>query len=261
MYERIPDKGLQLAGTRLYESSVSYWGLHNIALMEMFGWLRVKRDQPQPDKGWMIAALHQTAFGDALLHLLRQTFSIETLLLKKEAEEEQGVPGDLVFDAYQEMLQPYFPAWQRSLTLVAESKFREGVFVFKVALAKPWRRIAIPAQLTLDDLSYAILKAFDFDDDHLHCFEYKNRFGLTTRVNHPYTEEPPFTSEVRIGDVPLAPGTAIEYTFDFGDNWKFEVLLEEIKPPDRKLKVPAVLASHGQAPQQYPNWDEEEEND
>ena len=32
-------------------------------------------------------------------------------------------------------------------------------------------------------LSGAIQDAFDFDDDHLHCFTYPDRFGLSVSVN------------------------------------------------------------------------------
>ena len=117
------------------------------------------------------------------------------------------------------------------------------------------RRIAIPAALTLSDLASEILGAFDFDHDHLHCFEYKDRFGLIARVNHPYMDESPFTDEVKVGEVQLQPGEAMRYVFDFGDNWQFKVELESIDPPNRAMKHPEVIESHGKAPQQYRDWD------
>ncbi len=44
--------------------------------------------------------------------------------------------------------------------------------------------------------------------------------------------------------------------FDFGDNWEFNVLLERIDPVDLNLKKPKVLEKKGEAPEQYPMWDE-----
>ncbi len=44
--------------------------------------------------------------------------------------------------------------------------------------------------------------------------------------------------------------------YDFGDNWKFEVVLERIEPVNPKIRAPKVMESHGEAPEQYPSWDE-----
>ena len=106
-------------------------------------------------------------------------------------------------------------------------------------------------------LSSSILDAFDFDHDHLYEFTYKNRTVILNRINYPYTDEPPFTDEVLIGDLALKPGTVITYLFDFGDNWKFDVKLERIDPVDHEMKKPVILPSHGSAPEQYSTWDEE----
>ncbi|NJM27384.1 MAG: plasmid pRiA4b ORF-3 family protein [Pseudanabaena sp. RU_4_16] len=128
---------------------------------------------------------------------------------------------------------------------------------FKVSLAKAWRRIAIPTDLNLDFLSASILDAFDFDSDHLYKFSYKDRFGIKATVFHPYMEESPSTDEICIGDLPLKPGDSMIFHFDFGDDWKFQVLLEQIDPPNAKIKKPKMLESHGRAPKQYSSWDGE----
>jgi len=43
--------------------------------------------------------------------------------------------------------------------------------------------------------------------------------------------------------------------YDFGDNWQFDVKLERIDPPNKRMKKPRVLEKHGKAPEQYPRWD------
>jgi hypothetical protein len=43
------------------------------------------------------------------------------------------------------------------------------------------------------------------------------------------------------------------YLFDFGDNWEFQLLLEEIKPEVRIL-YGEMIGSQGKAPEQYPDW-------
>ncbi len=114
-----------------------------------------------------------------------------------------------------------------------------------------------PAKLDLDCLSDSILDAFDFDKDHLYQFRYKDRFGRSVQVSHPYCEESPSTTEVRVGELPLQPGDKMIFLFDFGDNWEFDVQLEEIQPPNAKIKKPKILKKYGEAPSQY--WNEEDD--
>jgi hypothetical protein len=148
------------------------------------------------------------------------------------------------------MLQPYFPEWQNNL-YVPEWAFRKGTHVFKVTLWEGlWRRIAIPADETLDELASTILDAVEFDHDHLYTFTYQNRFGVTEHINHHYMDEGPWTSEVLVGDTPLKIGQAMTFVFDFGDWWEFEVTLERVDP-DMAPKKPVVLEAEGEPPDQY----------
>jgi hypothetical protein len=63
--------------------------------------------------------------------------------------------------------------------------------------------------------------------------------------------------EVLVGDTPLKVGQAMTFVFDFGDWWEFEVVLERVDP-GMSLKKPVVLEAHGEPPDQYPGWDDEE---
>lgn len=231
-------------------------GLHHLALLEMFGFVRVTAGKPQPGKGWNVTGLELLPFGAALFHLIRNHYFAwagDGIFLREEEETES--PESLLA-----ALQPYFPTLKNPLLLPLPAK-REGVFVFKVSLGKIWRRIAIPSSLSLDDLSYAILDAVDFDNDHLYQFTYRNQLGRKVEVGHPYMEDILSSDEVCVGDLPLQVGEAMEYLFDFGDNWEFNVVLESIEPGKAKLKKPKLLESHGKAPEQYPNWDDDDESD
>lgn len=59
-------------------------------------------------------------------------------------------------------------------SLSPAQEFRDGLYFFKVSLASRyytsdmWRRIAIPANCSLDNLSDMILRSIDFDDAHLY---------------------------------------------------------------------------------------------
>jgi hypothetical protein len=237
-------------------------GLHNLALLDLFGFIKLKQGKPETAKGWRITEIEKTVYGNTLLSILIYS------LLVEESENLSPVSlwnfidrNDFIkYGKLQKVLQPYFPQWQNNLILNQE-KSPEGVYIFKVSLGKPWRQIAIPSHLDLDSLADIILDAFDFDRDHLYQFTCKQRTGAILNINHPYIEEKPFTNKFSVGELPLQKGGKMTFLFDFGDNWEFDLILEEIQAPDPKLKKPTILKSYGKAPEQYDyddQWDEEE---
>jgi hypothetical protein len=236
---------------------LTYGSLLNIALKEMFGLVHVVHGEPQQGTGWIISEVKPTEFGRALSQLISFGFPFQDpfdSLFEEDDEDDdsqRNTGGQIVFDTYRELLAPYFPEWQNSFTLSPDAKYRDGIFTFKVSLGKIWRRIAIPAGLTLLDLNDAIQHAFRFDNDHLHSFIYKDHFGKDVSVNHFLDDEPPYSNQIRIGDTPIRPGQRMNYIFDYGDYWEFEILLEAIEPPDPEMKSAKIIESQGKAPRQY----------
>lgn len=226
-------------------------GLYGVALLELFGCLSIVHGPPQEGEGWQMEQVTSIPPGTALFALLgKELFSDFDKMLELEETPLES------FGVLQPVVQPYFPAWQNNLSLPAHA-FRAGVHVFKVSLGRDlWRRIAIPGALPLEELADTIIGAFEFTSDHLYQFSYRNRFGVETHANHPYMDEGPWASEVRVGDVPLQEGQSMTYLYDFGDQWEFEVALEGVEPPDPTMKAPAIREARGQAPEQYPSWDE-----
>jgi hypothetical protein len=43
----------------------------------------------------------------------------------------------------------------------------------------------------------------------------------------------------------------MEFHYDFGAMWQFDVQLEEIKPAARKISKATIVASRGEAPPEY----------
>jgi hypothetical protein len=249
-FRRIPDGGLPVAGNAREEDMLKYFpGLHVLALLELFGLAWVEHGPPEAKKGWRIIRIHRTQLGDALLASLVRALS-DSMYMYQFPEG-----AEVTFGALQPIIQPFFPEWQNNLVLPA-SEFREGVYVFNVSLWEIWRRIAIPARLSLDDLAAAILNAYEFGFDHLWRFSYQTRFGWPMHVNHPYLDDGPWTSEELVGDLPLKPGGHMLFVYDFGDWWEFDVLLERVGPVDPDMREPVILESHGEAPEQYPSWEE-----
>ena len=216
--------------------------LYQLALMDLFGLMDVKRPS-QPVQPWRPAGVAHLPFGNAVFTLLAEHFYNPGALLSLDEDESQ--PAD--FGAWQPIFQPYFPEWRENLR-VASPEPRAGVFLFRVALGKARRLIAMPADATLDDLVSWVLSSVEFSSDHLYEFIYRDQRGRQVRVHHPYTGEAPSTDQVHVGELPLKPGQSMTLVYDFGDNWQFNVTLERIEPPGKKMKAPRIVESHGAAP-------------
>ncbi len=223
--------------------------LVTVALMELFGWLRLEFQAPAPGEGVKLAAIERLALGDAMVSIL--TAYHLSGAWPGYYDERLVEPG-----ALPPLFQPFFPEWQRTL-VPPEQPFRDATYTWRVSLGQAWRRIVAPAEATLDALAMTILDAFDFDDDHLYCFELIDRHGRSLRIACPYEEDATaFTGETALGDLPLPEGGTMTFHFDYGDDWRFSVKLEEVGPKSRRRR-PKVTAQGGQAPAQYAGEAEE----
>ena len=253
LMRQIPPEGWPISGNDDADGylldSPGRWG---IALMELFGLLSLEHGLPVKGKGWQIARAYRTPLGEAVFALLYGGLFSD---LGKVRELDEGLPTS--FGVLQPIFVPYVPAWQHNLE-APQWAFRDGVHLFRVSLWRGlWRLIAVPGDLPLDALAHAVVYAYEFQSDHLYQFSYRNRFGVNERICHPFLEERPSTDQVRVGDVPLQVGQTMVYLFDFGDQWEFDVTLERVDPPEASTRVPVVLDGRGDAPEQYPNWDQE----
>lgn len=253
-WTRIPDKGKTYKSFK--EQSFNYVPeLHNLALMKLFGLLHIESGKPEPGTGWRVKKIMRLPFGDAVMQIVMQTTLQHGMVW--ESEENPNIP----FGELQSSFKPYFPEWENNL-VVSGHEFRPGVYVFKVSLNGIWRRIAISADMNLAHLGGEILESVDFDSDHLDMFVYQNQIGRTVEVSHPYADGMLSTNEVKVGDLPLEEGNSMTYIFDFGDWWEFDVQLEQIQADNSRLGYAEIIESHGDAPKQYPDedeWDDDED--
>lgn len=62
-----------------------------------------------------------------------------------------------------------------------------------------------------------------------------------------------------LGSLNLRKGQNFLYLFDYGDEWRFNVKLHAINENgDPNAEYPKIVESVGTAPEQYPDWEEEE---
>ena len=223
--------------------------LVTVALVELFGWVRLEYDKPQEGEGPKIAKIERLDFGNAMIHVLNAHYlTYRFAVPDEETGQEIGV--------LHKLFQPYFPEWQRTLT-PPDWEFRGGTYTWRASVGQAWRRIEAPAEMSLDDLALAILDAFDFDVEHLYCFELRDARSRKLRIACPMENKADaFTDEVTLGDLPLPAGETMTFVYDYGDDWQFTVKLEHVAETEAKLAKPKVSAKGGQAPTQY-DWDED----
>lgn len=214
----------------------------SLALLELFGLMTVERGEPQAGESWCVTRVLHTPFGDELLDVIFQ--QIHLGLLTRNTPKAD-------FGAWQRILKPSFPMWNKNLKFI-EPEFRDGIYYFKVSLGTPWRRIAITGQSSLEDLADCIIRAYEFDGDHLYAFELVGRDGQKLLIESPNCHDgEAFADETAIGLLPLDEKQSMLFHYDFGASWRFKVVLEKIVPADTERAVPKIVESKGEAPPEY----------
>ncbi|MGI8947691.1 MAG: IS1096 element passenger TnpR family protein [Ornithinimicrobium sp.] len=93
-----------------------------------------------------------------------------------------------------------------------------------IAGARPpiWRRLVLPATMTLDELHLTLQLAFEWTDSHLHAFRPDRRDARGRRERNLADE-----SAIRVGELLTGAGDRLEYEYDFGDSWVHQIVVEE----------------------------------
>ena len=145
-------------------------------------------------------------------------------------------------------------------------------FILHVALkgaASIYRDIEIGASASLYRLAEAIVSAFGFDFDHAFGFyggapygakRAQPRYELFADVGEA-ERDVGSVKKTKIGEAFPAVGQSLVFLFDYGDEWLFQVKLKGTGTKVTKTRYPRVVASHGEAPEQYPEPEEEELED
>lgn len=135
--------------------------------------------------------------------------------------------------------------------------------------ASVYRDIEIEGSKSLYQLAAAITSAFGFDFDHAFGF-YSGLTPAAMMRTHPKYElftdmgEPTpgalGVKKVKVANVFADIGHAMLFLFDYGDEWVFRVRLMAKGQRVPKVRYPQVVATRGEAPEQYPDPDDDDED-
>jgi hypothetical protein len=113
--------------------------------------------------------------------------------------------------------------------------------------AKPpiWRRFEVSSDITLQRLHRAIQIGFEWQDYHLHVFDTAaGRYGI------PDPDVPDARSDAykKLSAVADWPGDRIRYTYDFGDWWELDIVVEAVLPAEPGIRYPRCTGGRRAAP-------------
>jgi Plasmid pRiA4b ORF-3-like protein len=125
---------------------------------------------------------------------------------------------------------------------VPTPKSGTSAFYLKVTLlgTKPpiWRRVVVAGSSTLDQVHEVIQAAFGWWNYHLHEFEIDgSRYGVPD-PDEDWGEPRLDERSAQLAGV-AAAGSSFRYTYDFGDDWRHQVVVEKVVLASTDLAVPA----------------------
>jgi hypothetical protein len=112
-----------------------------------------------------------------------------------------------------------------------------------------WRRIQVWEDTKLPQLHRILQSLFNWENYHLHDF-------VAGRRTYSVPDPEDAFNEREVVDERLVPlnrvvdhvGGAFDYTYDFGDGWRHEIVLEAILLPDAKAVYPRCIAGARNGP-------------
>jgi hypothetical protein len=126
----------------------------------------------------------------------------------------------------------------------------QPIYTLKVSLRglRPaiWRRVQVPADLSLFDVHRTLQAAMGWTDSHLHQFVHQGvYYGAPDReFGMPVVSE----RRTRLGDLLQHPKDRLIYEYDFGDSWEHDVVLELIAEAEPGARYPRVVAGKRACP-------------
>ena len=107
---------------------------------------------------------------------------------------------------------------------------------------KIWRRIDMPLSTTLEALHEAIQMTIGWTFSHLWEFDIDGRCYGDPSFQEIDDEPPIYKAKgLRLGVVISRGVDRFVYTYDYGDNWRHDVIVEEVRDGDPDMEYPAFV--------------------
>jgi hypothetical protein len=129
----------------------------------------------------------------------------------------------------------------------------EEIVTLKITLlgAKPpiWRRLEVPGPCHLGDVHRTLNAAMGWLDYHLHEFEIGDRsYGVPDVDLFPDEDTMLPEENIVLGDLARAGVKRFGYWYDFGDDWRHNVVIEKTGPAEDGVFYPRCIAGRRAGP-------------
>ena len=164
------------------------------------------------------------------------------------AEDTRKTVQDALADAMPPTLSP---ALSPALSQGALESARSTTLVYQLKItlrgvSKPpvWRRVLVPGGATLRDLHDVIQLAMGWGNYHLHVFSTGWQDFGSPDSELGFADD----GKVLLSQVLAGPGERLRYTYDFGDDWEHDIVVEEVGPATPGEVYPSCVAGKGACP-------------
>jgi hypothetical protein len=130
----------------------------------------------------------------------------------------------------------------------------QEIYQLKVTLlgTRPpiWRRLLVPAALTLEQLHDVLQLAMGWQNSHLHDFQIgRKTFGAPDPFGS-FAGIPTTANEnaARLFNVLGKAGAKAMYNYDFGDSWQHGITVEKVLPPEPGRAYPVCIDGERHCP-------------
>jgi len=107
-----------------------------------------------------------------------------------------------------------------------------------------WRRLEVSSGVTLLELHHILQAAFGWEDYHMWAFESgQDQYGAADRDLGIRS-----AASKQLGQVARRTGYRLRYTYDFGDDWEHDILIEDVTEPEPDTAYPRCLAGRRACP-------------
>ena len=120
-----------------------------------------------------------------------------------------------------------------------------------------WRRVLVPHDITLPRLHDVIQIVMGWTNSHMHNFAtetatYETFFDDDAELgfgqDFPGAPKRLDRTKYRLSDLLAKPKAKCVYTYDFGDDWEHDIVLEKLLPADKRLDHAEVGAGENACP-------------
>jgi pRiA4b ORF-3-like protein len=126
------------------------------------------------------------------------------------------------------------------------------VYQLKITLsgitAPIWRRIQVSGSMKLCCFHRTLQVGMGWADSHLHQFEKDGKYWGVPEWHESDRFDLIDESKTQLADVMKSEGDSMTYHYDFGNDWRHEVVLKKIIPQGEVVKIPICYGGQRQCP-------------